>query len=73
MSVTGGHFTSPSLFGEGKGRRSRASRIPGFKLWLKPKLMVGMVELAGGLIGPVTILVDIVVNREYRHELKSQR
>ena len=55
-------LTSPSPFGEEKDLRCSPGRVPKFKLWLKPKLVAGIVELAGGLIGPVTIPIDVAVN-----------
>ena len=55
-------LTSSSPFGEEKDLRCRPSRVPKFKLWLKPKLVAGMVELVGGFTGPVTIPVVVVVN-----------
>ena len=47
------NLTSLSSFGEKKDPRCRPGRVPKFKLWLKPKLVVGIVEFVRGLIGPV--------------------
>ena len=65
-------LTSFSSFGEKKDLRCRPGRVPKFKLWLKPKLVVGIVEFVGGLIGLVTVPVEVNVNRECRWELESQ-
>lgn len=56
-------LTSVPPFVEEKGRRCRPGRFPKYKLWLKPKLGAGIVELVGGLIGPVMVPVDIEVNQ----------
>ena len=55
-------LTSLSSFGEKKDLRCRPGRIPKFKLWLKPKLVVSVVEFVGGLIGLVPVPVDVEVN-----------
>ena len=60
-------------FGEKKDLRCRPGRVPKFKLWLKPKLVVGIVEFVGGLIGLATVPVEVNVNRECRCELESRR
>ena len=48
-------LTSLSSFGKKKDLRCRPGHVPKFKLWLKPKLVVGIVEFVGGLIGLITV------------------
>jgi len=59
-------LTSPSPVGEENDRRCRPGHVPKFmlwfKLWFRPKLVAGIVELARGLIGPVIVPVDVEVN-----------
>ena len=55
-------LTSPSPVGEENDRRCRPGRVPKFMLWFKLKLVAGIVEMVRGLIGPVTVPVDVEVN-----------
>ena len=55
-------LTSFSSFGKKKELRCRTGHVPKFKLWLKPKLVVGIVKFVGGLIGLITVPVDVEMN-----------
>ena len=55
-------LTSLSSFGEKKHLRCGPGHVPKFKLWLKPKLVVGIVGFVGGLIGLITVPVDVEMN-----------
>ena len=55
-------LNSLSSFGEKKDLRCRPGHVPKFKIWLKPKLVVGIVKFVGGLIGLITVPVDVEMN-----------
>ena len=48
--------------GEKKDLRRRPYCVPKFKLWLKPKLVVGVVGFVGRLTVPAMALADAKVN-----------
>ena len=55
-------LTSLSSFGEKEDLKCRPGHVPKFKIWLKPKLVVGIVEFVGRLIGLITAPVDVEMN-----------